>query len=588
MTAEANPPPVSHSRVIDTEGPPYAGVVDLLEVHAHEPGDLVLDIGGGLCGIAEAVRGLGLVYVGLKLDVSGPEGHGDQDATRAQLDLRDDQALRAHLGRLVAGRPLALITAGDVMRQLISGPHGRAALTTLSQFALSNGRPPLVVCVEKIAPLDLVVELMLGICDISPAGMSYETRAATCSPERLARALAGTGWSPISVAEVAPDDDQELLTDPAKLIRSLLRKLAARVQGLPVRATPVSQLIRAYVPVAPASSAANEQPGVELDDGPAPLLSVLLIPGEASEAELIDVLIALDAQSVTDFELIVVAPESSEDSPTRFEELLAPFSSGLSARSRVVPGPSLAPLSGYRTDAIRAGSAVSRGRYITVLDGRSVVFGHFVEVFARLATEHPAAVLRARAIAQPMRQLAWPGGRTGFEPTAGAMPASTAHFSLLEHLVSPGSPPGSYALERSYVDGFESGCEEDEMLAEAAMLGGVHETPGEVTLLLRRFGEETPIFTAGVDSADQHLRANRIDVASMALRSCSPNRPGPPDPSIALLLKDVQVELADVRAQLAGALGELAAVRDSTSWHLTAALRWLSGVLHRAGWQRSD
>ncbi|HVB00986.1 MAG TPA: glycosyltransferase family A protein [Acidimicrobiales bacterium] len=577
----------------DTEAPPYASVLDLLKAHAREPGGLVLDIGGGLSVIAESVRGLGLAYVGLELDVTGIEGYGDREAGGGRLDLRHDQALREHLERVIAGRPLVGITAGGVIGQLVDGPHGMSVLTTLSQLALANGRPPLVVCVEQIAPFDLVVELMLGFCDISPAGMFSETGAATGSPDRLERALAGTGWSPIGVAKDAPNDDQQLPTDSATLARSLLRRLIARVQGRPVRATPVNQLIRAYAPVAPASSTANGRPGAKLDDRPAPLLSVLLIANGASEAELTDVLIALDAQSVTDFELIVIAPESAEDGARRFEELLAPFSSGLSARSRVVPGPPESPLPGYRSDAIRVGSATARGHYITVLDGQSVVFGHFAEVFVRLATEHPAAVLRAQAIAQPMRQLTWPGGRTGFEPIAGATPASTTHFSLPGHLVSPGSPPGSYALERSYVDGFAPGCDEDEMLAEAAMLGGVHETPDEVILLLRRFEEQVPIIAAEIDRMDQYLPANRIDRAPMTFHARSPAEPaGParpvaPGPSTASSLEDAQAELADARTHLVGVLGELAAVRDSTSWHLTAPLRRLSSALYRAGRWRS-
>jgi hypothetical protein len=218
-------------------------------------------------------------------------------------------------------------------------------------------------------------------------------------------------------------------------------------------------------------------------------LSVILLTIDISSTLLNDALVALDAQSDTDFELIVVASASLESDVEHVEGLLAAFSAGLCARSRLVTAPLPRNEPRWRVEALRAGLAQARGRYVSVLDATSIAFGHFVATFASMARTSPAAVLRARAITQPMRELTWPDGRAGFEPTGGAESASATRFSILGHLSQGGTPPGSYALQREYLNDLGPDCDEDTALLEAAVLGGVHESPGEVIVLIRRFDQ---------------------------------------------------------------------------------------------------
>ncbi len=227
----------------------------------------------------------------------------------------------------------------------------------------------------------------------------------------------------------------------------------------------------------------------------APFLSVVLVVGAASSDQVHDALVALDAQTSSDFELLVVAPPATSTTSrarlrrTDLEGLLREFSSGLATRSRVIDAPESAS---SRDEAAPEGLGRARGRYVTFLEATSVVFGHFVATFAALETT-PAAVLRARAIVQPLRTLTWPDGRRGYEPTGGARRASVERFSPLDHLVRatsleyPGAPPGSYALRRrdAQLLGLSSGP--DELLVEAAVLGGVSERSEEVVVLLHRF-----------------------------------------------------------------------------------------------------
>jgi hypothetical protein len=279
----------------------------------------------------------------------------------------------------------------------------------------------------------------------------------------------------------------ELLGVELATLTKLLRAVIARLRESPTSGGAASEPLVAGVPDPLAAQSSDHIYSHESDD--VPFLSVVLVANDTSDTMLSDALLSLDAQSDTDFELIVVVSPSLGIDRDRVEELLREFSSGLAARSQVVVETSESLEQGTRTDALRAGLAQARGRYVTVLDATSVVFAHFVETFAHLSQASPAAVLRARAITQPLRALTWPDGSRGFEPTGGAAPASASRFSALEHLMSSvtASPSGSYALRCGYVD--ELGLHDDEvaLLVEAAMLGGVHEAPNEVIVLLRHF-----------------------------------------------------------------------------------------------------
>ncbi|MBW4029549.1 MAG: hypothetical protein HIU57_02580 [Acidobacteria bacterium] len=228
-------------------------------------------------------------------------------------------------------------------------------------------------------------------------------------------------------------------------------------------------------------------------------LSVVVVTDDASSRLLSDALVALDAQSDQNFELIVVVPAAELSDVSAIDQLLRGFSAGLGARSRVAVAQSRSEsefksesesdhdLRARRLDAARTGVALARGHYLSILDASSVVFGHYVETFSRLAQTTSAGVLRARALSQPLRRLTWRGGTVGFEPTAGATSASVARFSVLEHLVAPATPPGSYALRREYFVDLGPDVDENEVLAEAAVLAGVHDAPDDVVVLLRPF-----------------------------------------------------------------------------------------------------
>ena len=299
-----------------------------------------------------------------------------------------------------------------------------------------------------------------------------------------------------STTDAAPSDDDtpsRCAFDPLTMIevvRSVLNRLRDHDSVDPVTGAVATSAWRDYIH------------SHEYEDD-APFLSVIMTVLTATPDQVRDALVALDAQSTEDFELVIVTASPSSDITAKVHELLTPFASGLARRSRVVEGPSLPTTTNVasastRDAALEAAFAVATGRYVTILDATSLVFGHFVETFMGLATSSPAAVVRARALTQSFRAVTWPSGALGYEPTNGATRASAPNFSVLEHLWhlehlgvtgALGSPQGSYVILRRYVEvlGIPGGVQQ--LLAEAAILGGVCDASDDVVVLLRDFHE---------------------------------------------------------------------------------------------------
>ena len=292
----------------------------------------------------------------------------------------------------------------------------------------------------------------------------------------------------LSRAEVSRAD----ATSVRRLVRALVADLRAnRTSAIPgTLADSLKHLV-----AQPATSTIGDDyiyshadDGGDADDASAPFLSIVLVGVDVSPRLLNDALVALDAQSDDDFEVIVVAPDPTTGGSS-IETMLRRFSAGLASRTRVVAAPNASGDATPRLAAIRTGAALARGRYLSFLNATDVPFGHYVETLSRLARTSPRGVLRARAVRQPLRLVTWRDAEPGFEPAAGAASASSAHFSVLVHLVAPATPPGSYALRRDFASdlGVDEDVDEDEALVEAALLAGVIEDPDDVIVLLRTF-----------------------------------------------------------------------------------------------------
>lgn len=576
-----------------SEDSPYGIAVSLLARHARveAAGAVMLDVGCGYGAIAEAVRRLGLVYVGVDNEQAGLADLARRGFETAMVDLSEDGRLAEALAGTVGERPLGAITALDAIEHLTNGAE---LLAVLRRLAVDAGGAPLVISIPNVTHLDLGAKLLLGRWDVTPVGLLDVTHVSLYSPARLERTFEEAGWREVDAADfLLSESDQHFPALSAPLAETPLRGLLARIRTRAAPGALTNQFLRAFLPE-PLDPGDVAIPGAQSPAPPGPFLSVLLLAGAAGDDRddgLEDVLLSIEAQRSTDFELIVLAGGGEDPSSRAVAERLATLSPELASRTRLVPAPT------QRGLALEAGADQARGRYLAVLDRRSVLFPHYVESFARLATERPGAVLRCLAAAQALRRAPDEDGGRRFEAAGPPVLASRRRFLLDEHVFEPLSPPGSYALACScFTDlglsfaGAVRGAEEEELLIEATMLCGVHESPGEVGLVRRRLPGD------GLDGADHQARqllAEKLDAGPLLLPPGSIARFWERREALRLATEhasaaDASEERANTeqaealrlaQSDLAAARRELVELRSSTSWRVTGPLRRLTGRL---------
>ena len=502
------------------EDSPYGHAVALVGEHRHPDGRVVLDLGCGYGAIAEPVRRLGLDYVGLDLDEEGLADLRARGFEARRLDLAGPEGIAPALQAAARGRRVAAVTALDVVEHLAQGP---GTLRALNGFALASGRPPLVVSIPNVAHLDLAAKLLLGRWDVTETGLLDSTHVSLYSPARLRRVFAATGWAEIGERDFElVASDQHFPADAAPLAAGTpLHGLVALVRRRAASGATTNQFVRAYAAVphpdptgGPGSSGVVVPSGVAVpgelvvpDTGvTSPLLSVLIVTAAGREALLADALVALDAQTRQDFEVVVLVLDALGSEVRAAERLVAEFGESLAGRTQVagVRGSS-------RPQALSLGVARARGRYVTVLDDEVVPFAHLVESYASLAAGAAGQVLRILPAEQAARPIPWPEGHEGFVAAEGACTPWPERFDLLAELCDEHSPPESYALPRScFVD---LGIAHDEalgaaaewdVLVQAALCCGLAAGGGEPATL-RRAGALGPL--PGTPSASEAAEA---------------------------------------------------------------------------------
>ncbi|MCU1580509.1 MAG: hypothetical protein JWP19_2713 [Rhodoglobus sp.] len=312
-------------------------------------------------------------------------------------------------------------------------------------------------------------------------------------------------------------------------------------------------------------SLSTERHGVAraLDASGDPLLSVVLrTQGHRPEA-LRDALLCLAGQSDGRFEVVLVVHDGDE---RIVASVVADQPEWLRTRTRVVTASG-----GTRALPLNVGIAAAAGTAIAFLDDDDVVLGEWVGAFHAGAAASPRRLVRAIAGVQHVSRAPWHGGLEGHVVDSAVELPYPTNFDLVDHLrvnqtpfMALAFPAAFFALFGGADEALEV-CEDWDLVLRAAAVLGVVQVP-MVTAIYRRWntgGDSYTTHASTVWERDMLRVRAKLDAGSLIL---------PPGSASEL------AELAALRA----APDELSAVYASTSWRISAPVRWLRVRLSRS------
>jgi hypothetical protein len=323
-----------------------------------------------------------------------------------------------------------------------------------------------------------------------------------------------------------------------------------------------------------------------------PFLSIITRTQGRRPHTLSEVLTCLAAQTDTDFEILIIGHRLDAVTRLVVEEVISDAPAWLRSKIKLI-----LVSEGTRTRPLNAGLAAAQGRYIAVLDDDDAVFAHWVETFHKLARATPGRVLRSVS-AQQVVDTVNVAGEQGLRAQGAVNMPYPAKFNFFDHMIENRSPPLSLAFPREVIDANElrfdetlTTTEDWDFTMRLACLVGVTEAPN-ITSIYRFWdkGESSRTLHDNAEWQANHYRIwDKWNASSFALP------PGGVRQLIKLLeehaafsaelrrLRHVGLDDAvaaalvtpEPKVVLYGARYELQEIFRSTSWRLTAPLRWI-------------
>lgn len=276
-----------------------------------------------------------------------------------------------------------------------------------------------------------------------------------------------------------------------------------------------------------------------------------------------DALLTLFGQTNRDFELLVVPHNVEAPLLEEIRAIVTRQAPSFNRRIRVMP-----VNGGGRSRPLNEAIVNGRGQYFAFFDDDDLVFGNWVEAFHSVAQDHPGRLIRSIASTQRMEHELWPGGVEGFRSTTWPKAEYLKTFEIERHLERNHTPFMSVAFPRElftlWGERFDEElevCEDWDMILRGAFLLGI--ISGEDLTVIYR------LWTGVTSSYVEHDLAAWRE-SEDRVRSKLNGRPvilpeGAPA-SIIESLRENEMQ--------AGGGTQLNAVLRSTSWRLTAPLRW--------------
>lgn len=137
-------------------------------------------------------------------------------------------------------------------------------------------------------------------------------------------------------------------------------------------------------------------------------------------------LLCLQAQTIDDFEIIIIGHKVAEENENDIIALIDEQTDCIKKKIRYVP-----LQHGSRTVPLNLGFSLARGRYVSVYDDDDLLFENWVESFVQLAGEEDGRILRTYALSQTWKQTSDGNyqAKTKYEATY------CNEFDLIEQLV---------------------------------------------------------------------------------------------------------------------------------------------------------
>jgi 2-polyprenyl-3-methyl-5-hydroxy-6-metoxy-1,4-benzoquinol methylase/GT2 family glycosyltransferase len=535
-----------------------------------------LDLGCGHGAIAEQVREHGLTYLGMDLASGGLQSLSARGFETAVIDLQDVEAALGAVDRALAGRRLASISLLDTIEHITTAP---ALLAALVDRAVAS-EASLIVSVPNVAHQDVAVKLLLGRFDYTTTGLLDDTHVVMYTARHLEALMASAGWHEIAAADLPlVESDQHFPSDHVALARaSVLHRFLVGVRASADPHGQTNQFVRAYRAGGRVPTSTVEPD----DDTPRPFLTVVLRTQGRRRQTLRDALLCLMAQTVADFDVVIVGHRVRPDDRGALTAALDELPESLRQRTRLVLEDD-----GSRARPLNVGMRHARGRYVAFLDDDDLVFGHWVEAFAEAASAAPGQVVRSVCVEQDIDPLD-PTDQGRGAQTAGPLVACyPREFDLIAHMSRNHTPFMSYAFPSSLFrdlglqfDESLDICEDWDFELRAALTVGVASWP-EVTAIYRRW-------SSGPASDRQHDEEQWRRTEGAILAKIDQDAHLFPPGTIAALREATDTGMGQVGREFAALKARNDELEEhalrmerSRSWRLTAPLRALTNRRRR-------
>lgn len=499
------------------------------------------------------------------------EAHGGEFA-EADLALPGEQ-VAARLREIVGGRRVhAIVFLGGLAKLTMPG----AVLGAIRDVAHAHGAP-VIVGVPNVAHRDIGLKLVMGRWDYTEEGLLANGSTRFYTQQSLENTLSTHGLHVVARSDVIAEGSDQSFPPSHPLLqkRTTIRTFLDMVR----QGADTQSAVGHFVWLC--------HSGPQYASAPVPsardvFLSVLIRTRGRRLHELRETLLCLLAQSVDDFEVLLLLHNVGESVRAAVDGLLAEFPVQLTSHIRVV-----AVHGGTRARPLNVGFAQAAGRYVAVLDDDDHVMAHWVETFRNLEEEASGRLIRARCATQESEVLEV-RGRSASSSTRGLEFPYDAEFALLTHLIYNQTPFMSVAFPRGVFDHLGlrfdeslSTTEDWDFLLRSASLIGVADSL-EITAIYRRWANSPASHTdhrLGEWVSNRSAIDRKMDLQPILLppgearvlreRILAP--PAPPGPS-----RD-RIDLESIRAR-ERAMHEVLALMGSRSWLLTSPLRAL-GVI---------